>query len=189
MARGTEQGTRVLVIEDNSAVRMMLEELLADAGHEVLPFDHLPDTDEVGRLQPDLVLLDVVIGGDRCGLRYLRRLREVPTLRRTPVIVCSGDGPVVEELASMHPPLATAVMRKPVDLATFLDTVGSVLREGHPLAEGKNAHGRAPGNRRLGSSHPGRGGARRRDAARSPEIRAWLLRRAGALHGDGAQEP
>ncbi len=185
-----EQETRVLVIEDNSAVRMMFEELLADAGYHVVPFDDLPDLGEVERLEPDLILLDVVIGGDRCGVEYLRTLRAVRALQRVPVIVCSGDVPILDELSALRPPLATAVLRKPVDLATFLDTVVCVMQKGHPPMDAKSSEGRRSRSRGfLGSSHPGHGTPRRRAAGRSPEIRAWLLGKVGTLHHDGAQEP
>ncbi len=184
-----EQETRVLVIEDNSAVRMMLEELLADAGYHVVPFADVPDLPEVERLEPDLILLDVVIGGDHRGVEYLRELRAVGALQRVPVIVCSGDVPILDQLSTMQPPLATALLRKPVDLATFLDTVVSVMHTGHPPMDATASRGRHSRPRRfLGSSHPGHGSSRRRVAARSPEIRAWLLGKVGALHHDGAQE-
>lgn len=188
-ARETEeQETRVLVIEDNSAVRMMLEELLGDAGYRVFPFGDVPDPAEVTRLEPDLILLDVVIGGDRCGVDYLRTLRAIPSLRQVPVIVCSGDVPILDELSAMQPPLATAVLRKPIDLATFLDTVVCVMQKGHPPMDVTSGGRRSRPRKFLGSSHPGHGTPRRRVAARSPEIRAWLLGKVGALHHDGAQE-
>lgn len=185
-----EQESRVLVIEDNSTVRMMLEELLADAGYCVCPFDRLPELAEVRQLEPDLILLDIVIGGDRCGLHYLREMRSIPALCRVPVIVCSGDVPVLNELSATQPPLAAAVVRKPVDLVTFLGTVASVMRDGSPPLHQASAKGRRSRQRRsLGSSHPGHGTRRRREAARSPEMRAWLLGRMSALHHDGAREP
>jgi CheY-like chemotaxis protein len=69
------QGGRVLVVDDDEDVRMLLARYLAMEGFDV---DHASDVDSallaIRRLRPDLVLLDIMMPG-RDGLDLLGHLR------------------------------------------------------------------------------------------------------------------
>ena len=58
---------RVLVIEDDPALREMLCEALADEGYWVLPSDHPVEPLDVQQLRPSLVVLDLMLGGEPAG--------------------------------------------------------------------------------------------------------------------------
>src|ERR687898_3369014 len=60
---------RVLVIEDDTALREMLCEALAGEGYRVLPSDHPVAPLDVQQLRPSLVVLDLMLGGEPGGLR------------------------------------------------------------------------------------------------------------------------
>lgn len=55
---------RVLVIEDDAALREMLCEPLAGEGYQVLPSDHPVAPLDVQQLRPLLVFLDLMLGGE-----------------------------------------------------------------------------------------------------------------------------
>lgn len=59
---------RVLVIEDDDAIRELLRECLDDASYHAIPSDHLLDPSDVLQLRPDLIVLDLVIAGKECRL-------------------------------------------------------------------------------------------------------------------------
>ena len=62
-------------------------------------------------------------------MEVLRRLRENPATRRTPVIVMSADGTPGQRRRLMAAG-ATQFLPKPLDVRRFLDVVGEVLRQG-----------------------------------------------------------
>jgi two-component system phosphate regulon response regulator PhoB len=79
----------ILAIEDDWTVRMVLEHVLAGAGHDVEVVPSL--SDGRGAIQKhgyDLVLLDVNLP-DGCGLELLRSIRQ-ELHDHTPVVVLSG---------------------------------------------------------------------------------------------------
>ncbi|MCH7733675.1 MAG: response regulator [Chloroflexi bacterium] len=83
---------RVLVADDNPAVREALELLLTGEGHTVLLAEDGPSTLEMVRSQrPDVVLLDIEMPG-MGGFEVLAKIREDPLIMTTPVIIVSVRG-------------------------------------------------------------------------------------------------
>ena len=62
--------------------------------------DPVPATDlaDVHAVNPDLIVLDLIVGGQELGTTFLQRLRSDPSTRDLPVLVCSGDTPRLKEL-------------------------------------------------------------------------------------------
>lgn len=94
------QGGRWLVADDNRLVRLLLEQLLAQAGHEVVAAASGREALAIYQLQGtkiDGVILDLDLG-DMTGSQVFQRLREIN--RQVRVIVLSGDPlqPAVGEL-------------------------------------------------------------------------------------------
>lgn len=84
---------RVLVVDDNAAIRMILTDMLADLGHQVI--GEAEDLDAALKAyaehKPDVVTLDLSLSavGGADGLAVLRALREKDARAR--VIVISGN--------------------------------------------------------------------------------------------------
>jgi AmiR/NasT family two-component response regulator len=83
------KGLKVLVVEDDSLVGMMLEQYLADLGHKFVgrAANAAEAQDLYEKTSPDLVLLDIRLGGDIDGLELASSLQ---ILRRCPMIVISA---------------------------------------------------------------------------------------------------
>jgi CheY-like chemotaxis protein len=80
---------RVLVVEDDDAVRSMLQMLLDDEGYEVLTATNGRDALDLVTLQrPDLILLDMKMPG-MDGWEFARRYAGVPE-PRPPIIVLTA---------------------------------------------------------------------------------------------------
>jgi len=115
---------RVLVVEDDSAIREALVEVLGDAGYE-------PVTAADGRTglrlaaeqdEPCAILLDwrmPVLDGSE----FLIRLRQLPRGREFPVILSTGDRSAT--LVEIEHQVA-GVLSKPFDLDALLGLLGRV---------------------------------------------------------------
>lgn len=73
---------RILIVEDNALLAFMLEESLAEAGHE--PLGPVPDVQSALRIiesaEPQLALVDINLEGEASGLELGRELsqRSIP---------------------------------------------------------------------------------------------------------------
>jgi DNA-binding response OmpR family regulator len=123
-------GTRVLVVDDDAAVREMLAEYLGGHGYDVaVAADGAAMRSELERAKPALVLLDVGLPGED-GLTLARYLREHYELG---IIMVTGAGDVVDRVAGLEVG-ADDYVAKPFDPRELRARVKSVLRriEGKP---------------------------------------------------------
>lgn len=81
---------RILVVEDEVLIRMLVCDLLRDAGYDVVEADNGDEALDLLKagISIDLVLSDVRMPGSTDGLALLRFLRE--NLANMPVIITSG---------------------------------------------------------------------------------------------------
>jgi len=120
---------RVLVVDDDDDTSLYLCSLLQDNGYETsAASDSEGAWEAMERFRPQVLTLDVMMPG-RSGLDLLVRLRGDDRYGSTRTIVLTGhDGVVEDEGASylrrhgIHSG-PDAVLGKPVDTASFLDTV------------------------------------------------------------------
>ena len=121
---------RVLVIEDDTALREMLCDALADEGYQVLPSDHPVTPLDVQQLRPSLVVLDLMLGGEPKGYNWLEAVRSWHSTARLPVLVCSGylapEAPAAQRVQA----LASATVPKPFALDAFLAAVAGCMKPG-----------------------------------------------------------
>ncbi len=77
-------------------------------------------------LQPDLVLLDVMMPGGMDGLDLCRALRADPALAEVPVVVLSARGQASDRQAALDAG-ANAYLVKPFSPMQLLDLTGALL--------------------------------------------------------------
>ena len=119
---------RILLVEDDAAIREALNEVLGDLGYEVVS---APDGNgglqlAAEQTEPCPILLDwrmPVLDGSE----FLARLRELPRGREFPVILSTADRSATD--AAMGDQVA-AVLSKPFDLDALL----AALRRASALA-------------------------------------------------------
>ena len=79
---------KILVVDDNLAIRMLYTEELIEEGYEVVSHDGGKELmDVIQRETPDLLLLDIKLGEDS-GLDLLQHIRK--TYDGLPVILCTA---------------------------------------------------------------------------------------------------
>ncbi len=116
---------KVLIIDDDPDFVSAIETLLESAGFEVQRAVNGREGLQLAKtLQPDLILLDVMMTERTEGFFALQELRRIPGLNRTPVIVISSiytEEPIfrVSPEAGWLP--ADLFLAKPVDPARLLE--------------------------------------------------------------------
>jgi putative two-component system response regulator len=81
---------RILVIDDNPDIMLLMQELLATRGYDVVAVpDAVHAEAEVHRQTPDLILSDVIMPG-KSGYELCRELKDNPATRLIPFVLITG---------------------------------------------------------------------------------------------------
>ncbi|WP_443748490.1 response regulator transcription factor [Asticcacaulis solisilvae] len=125
---------RVLVVEDETDIRELLEIVLMSRGYKVATAENgRVGLEVMARFAPQLILLDLAMP-ELDGLGFLDAKRQVPDARDIPVIVLSArdkntDGVTAVEMG------ASAFITKPFDTGVVLAKVGALLADARSTAE------------------------------------------------------
>ena len=119
---------RILVIEDTEDNRLILGDLLSNAGYELIEaVDGLEGVAAAEREKPDLILMDIQLPGID-GYEATRRIRAIPALASVPIIAVtsyalSGDEAKTREAG------CDGYIAKPYSPRQLLATVRQFLPE------------------------------------------------------------
>ena len=115
---------KILIIEDDESVRGELEELLSNAGYEVLALeDYTNMLEDILMIRPDLVLLDI-------NIPYMNGEVLLKTFRKEsdiPVIMVTSKNTGIDEVLSMSYG-ADDYITKPYNPTILLLRIGAVLK-------------------------------------------------------------
>ncbi len=126
-------GKRILVIEDETAIMLGLEENLRHAGYEVLKATDGPGGFEAAlREKPDAVLLDIMLPGIS-GFEVCRQLRDKGM--QMPVIMLTARGDEFDKLHGFEMG-ADDYVTKPFSVEELLARLKAVLLRGERQAAG-----------------------------------------------------
>lgn len=130
MTAAGEARPHVLVMDDAEEVLGLLRAALEEEGYRVSSSPTVVDLDGVKRLAPDLILLDLVFGGEPRGLPFLRRLRGDPVVAGVPVVVCSGAVDAIRRLGPGAGGGEVGLVLKPFDLDELLGEMRALRERG-----------------------------------------------------------
>jgi CheY-like chemotaxis protein len=117
--------SKILVIEDDDVSRELMRLALENLGHEVTVADNgVEGYDAAVFVQPDLIVTDMRMPGAD-GVHVVRRVRDTPSLDRTPILVTTAFGSGTATFALQLG--ANAYEPKPLDPQSFLATVDRLL--------------------------------------------------------------
>jgi CheY-like chemotaxis protein len=118
----------VLVVDDDPDIRETLRFVLEDAGYPVYTAENGKEALAILASQnrlPGLILLDLMMPV-MSGEEMLKALKAVKALAQIPVTIVTASG-------APMPPLATGLLKKPVDLDVLLRLVEKSCAEPPPL--------------------------------------------------------
>ena len=123
--RGTSEG-RILIVDDESSIRLVCRVNLASAGFETLEAEEGETAVSVARTErPDLILLDIMLPGED-GWEVARKLAADPETREIPVVFLTARSAAADE-SRAHAVGGVGYIAKPFDPATLPETVAEVL--------------------------------------------------------------
>ena len=118
---------RILLVEDEAAIREMVQHALSRAGFEILAVADAVHADrEIERSPPDLVLLDRMLPGIG-GLDYARRLRRADATRNIPLIMLTAKGEESDKLSGFEAGADDYVV-KPFSVKELVARICAVLK-------------------------------------------------------------
>jgi CheY-like chemotaxis protein len=131
----TDGRPHILVIDDEPLLLTLFARLLARDGFRVtterFPLTPLADqVDRIRQLAPDLLLLDLVIGGGLHGWPLLQRLQDDPVTAGLPAVVCTAATRDARELGAELHARGVAVVRKPFAREVLLAAIRAALAAG-----------------------------------------------------------
>ena len=115
---------RVLLVDDHRDTLEMYVIGLQASGFEVVPVDGAAAARSVAStMSPDVIVPDVRLAGE-CGMTLARTLRTLPHLRRTPIVLLTGDARHTDEDAA---DCWQRVLLKPCPPASLAGALRAVL--------------------------------------------------------------
>ena len=121
----------ILVIEDDDVMRELMQLSLVRSGYEVtVAEDGVRGYDTALFLKPDLIVTDIQMPGAD-GIHVVRRVRDTPSLERTPILITTAFGTGSATFALQLG--ANAYEPKPINSQSFLSTVRRLLADRNTL--------------------------------------------------------
>ncbi len=124
--------TRIAVIDDDMVFVDLMHDLLANGeGYEVVSNSHWIQSYEfIKDVQPDLVILDLMMGREQVGWAVLQLLQEDPSTAHIPVILCSAAEPALRQYAwRMNGRATVESIAKPFDVDHLLGVIARLLEQ------------------------------------------------------------
>lgn len=122
---------RVLIIEDEAAIREMLGYALVKEGFQ---FDEAADVEQarplIARQKPDLILMDWMLPG-MSGVDYARRMRNDPATRDIPIIMLTARSDEGDKVRGLDTG-ADDYITKPFSTRELMARVRAILRRATP---------------------------------------------------------
>ena len=117
----------IYLVEDDASIRELVVYALNNSGFQAVGFD-TPSAfwQALAKQPPELILLDIMLP-EEDGLQMLRRLRQSPVTRRTPVIMLTAKGSEYDKVIGLEAG-ADDYIPKPFGMMELIARVKALLR-------------------------------------------------------------
>ena len=122
------QTSHILVVNDTQEILDLFEEILKEEGYRVSLYSFaFQDLDEITSLEPDLVVLDFMIGGEEHGWQLLQKMKMDRRTAGIPVVVCTAALSLARELEGHLRSKNVGLVLKPFDIDELVNEVHKCL--------------------------------------------------------------
>lgn len=119
---------KVLIVDDSKTERHVLEQIMTDAGFQVITADNGEDGVAKAKSElPDLVLMDVVMPGKN-GYQATREIARDKDTAKIPVIICTSRGAETDKLWGLRQG-AQEYLVKPITRQVLLQKVQKIFSD------------------------------------------------------------
>ena len=120
---------RILVVNDTQEIlelfRMILE---GEMGHDVILSGFpIQDINEIERIKPDLIILDLIFEDEKSGIQMLQMLKMKRSTAGIPVLICTAAINSVREQEGYLVSQGVHVLYKPFDIDQLQNHVRQLL--------------------------------------------------------------
>ncbi len=130
MTRDAAFAPHILVIDDEDAIRNVFGDILTDEGYRITSHDtYFDDLDLLLELDLDLIILDIVLRGQRSGMDFLEQVKADPRTARIPIAVCTGANHLNDQINARLTEWDCLLICKPFDLDDLLAEVNRCLHQ------------------------------------------------------------
>jgi CheY-like chemotaxis protein len=118
----------ILVIDDELPLLELYKMMLEPEGYEVAVSESVfENVEEIARLRPNLIILDLKMGREQQGWDLLYKLKKFPATSSIPVLISSAAHNEILEKQDYLKKMQIPAVFKPFDVEDFLQTVHQVL--------------------------------------------------------------
>lgn len=123
------RGKHILVVNDTEEILDLFRSILEGLGHRMTAWSFSPDDlAKVTQVNPDLVILDVLVGPTELqGWALLQKMRMEPSTESIPVIVCSAATNWVREQEGWLAAKGVKVVLKPFGVNDLEHAIAQAL--------------------------------------------------------------
>ena len=131
------QTTEILIVDDNADIRVILDDLIKDAGFKTrLAANYNQALSEIDKKIPDVAIIDVKLDkGDNDGIELLNHLKQKN--KDVPVIIISGHANIEMAIESLKSG-AFEFIQKPFDRERLMNFVNRAVEKINLIRENKN---------------------------------------------------
>lgn len=120
--------SRILLVDDDAAARLVLQNRLKDLGHDVV----LAENGAKGLLEAreggfDVILVEAALGAGVSGVEVCRRIKQIPQSALTPLVMVARSGATREDAHQAFEAGCDYVLQK-AEMVLFEDVLRAVLR-------------------------------------------------------------
>lgn len=134
-----------LVVNDTQEILDLFRDILVDEGWDVCLATFAPkDLAGVIETDPDLVILDFMIGDEAYGWQLLQKMKMHRATQDIPVVVCTGALQLVRQLEGQLASKNVGVVIKPFDIDDLLVTIGQTREHSSTAIHGTSVEEPSP---------------------------------------------
>lgn len=129
-----------LVVNDTQEILDLFRDILAEEGFDVVLHSYAPkELATVIEIDPDVVVLDFLIGEEVQGWQLLQKMKMHRQTQNIPCVVCSGAVNLIKELEGHLTTKNVGIVIKPFDIDDLMETLRMTM-ENQPNASSSVSH-------------------------------------------------